>query len=58
MWMWTCISTKLPDPIVDDAKSQGFDMPFFRDENGKCYHTSSEVKDGDGDANIGGDVQP
>ena len=52
------IVTKLPDPIVDDAKSQGFDMPFFRDENGKCYHTSSEAEDGDGDAGVGGDVQP
>ena len=54
------IVTKLPDPIVDDAKSKGFDMPFFRDEDGEYYHTSSEAlhKDGDGDAGVSGDVQP
>ena len=54
------IVTKLPDPIVDDAKAKGFDMPFFRDEGGEYYHTSSEAlhKDGDGDAGVGGDVQP
>ena len=51
------IVTKLPDPIVDDAKSQGFGMPFFRDADGKCYYTSSEAKDGDGDAGVGGGVQ-
>ena len=52
------IVTKLPDPIVDDAKSQGFDMPFFRDAEGKYYHTSSEAEDGDGDAGVDGGVQP
>lgn len=54
------IVTKLPDPVVDDAKSKGFDMPFFRDGDGKYYRTSSEAlpKDGDGDAGVGGDVQP
>lgn len=53
------IVTKLPDPIVDDAKSKGFDMPFFRDDEGQYYHTSSEAlhKGGENDAGNGGDVQ-
>lgn len=53
------VVTKLPDPIVDDAKSKGFDMPFFRGDDGKYYHTSSEAlhEGGEDDAGDGGDVQ-
>ena len=54
------IVTRVPDRVVDDAKAHGFDMPFFRDDDGRYYRTSSDAlpKDGDGDAGVGGDVQP